>query len=118
MARANGSTSGAKGAAGRSRAVTGPAKFMGFLGGPDCGGKSSRRPGSWVLLYLGPDLRFWEIEMAAAEDSRPWPTELRLAKDRRSLTVTFEGGESYAFEAEYLRVLSPSAEVQGHSPEE
>jgi len=30
----------------------------------------------------------------------------------------FDGGESYAFEAEYLRVMSPSAEVQGHSAEE
>jgi DUF971 family protein len=63
-------------------------------------------------------LRFWEIEMAAATETRPWPTELRLAKDRRSLTVTFDSGESYALEAEYLRVSSPSAEVQGHSPEE
>ncbi|AMN41561.1 gamma-butyrobetaine hydroxylase-like domain-containing protein [Rhodoplanes sp. Z2-YC6860] len=56
--------------------------------------------------------------MAAAADTRPWPTELRLAKDRRSLTVSFDSGESYALEAEYLRVLSPSAEVQGHSPAE
>lgn len=56
--------------------------------------------------------------MAASADTRPWPTELRLAKDRRSLTVSFDGGESHALEAEYLRVLSPSAEVQGHSPDE
>ena len=47
-----------------------------------------------------------------------WPTELRLARDRRTLTVTFEGGESFALPAEYLRVKSPSAEVQGHSPDE
>ena len=56
--------------------------------------------------------------MAAAADSRPWPTELRLAKDRRSLTVSFDNGRSYELDAEYLRVLSPSAEVQGHSAEE
>ena len=49
---------------------------------------------------------------------RPWPTELRLAKDRKSLTVSFEGGESFTLAAEYLRVTSPSAEVQGHSPAE
>src|SRR5476651_1590090 len=49
---------------------------------------------------------------------RPWPTELRLAKDKKSLAVTFEGGESFALEAEYLRVMSPSAEVQGHSADE
>jgi len=47
-----------------------------------------------------------------------WPTELRLAKDRRTLTVTFDGGDSFALPAEYLRVKSPSAEVQGHSPDE
>ena len=56
--------------------------------------------------------------MAAAPDTRPWPTELRLAKDRRALTVTFDTGESFALDAEYLRVMSPSAEVQGHSPDE
>lgn len=47
-----------------------------------------------------------------------WPTELRLRKDRRVLTVSFESGESYELPAEYLRVTSPSAEVQGHSPDE
>ena len=47
-----------------------------------------------------------------------WPTELRLAKDRKVLTVAFEGGDSFALPAEYLRVKSPSAEVQGHSPDE
>jgi DUF971 family protein len=44
-----------------------------------------------------------------------WPTELRLAKDKRVLTVSFEDGKSFALPAELLRVLSPSAEVQGHS---
>ena len=52
------------------------------------------------------------------EPNRPWPTELRLAKDRKVLTVTFDGGESFALDAEYLRVVSPSAEVQGHSADE
>ena len=47
-----------------------------------------------------------------------WPTELRLAKDRKSLTIAFEDGAQHALSAEYLRVTSPSAEVQGHSPEE
>jgi len=50
--------------------------------------------------------------------ARPWPTELRLAKDRKALTVTFDTGESFALDAEYLRVESPSAEVQGHSPDQ
>jgi DUF971 family protein len=43
---------------------------------------------------------------------------LRLAKDRKTLTVTFDDGDSFALDAEYLRVVSPSAEVQGHSPDE
>jgi DUF971 family protein len=47
-----------------------------------------------------------------------WPSELRLRKDRRTLTITFVGGETYDLSAEYLRVKSPSAEVQGHSAEE
>jgi DUF971 family protein len=51
-------------------------------------------------------------------DKRPWPKELRLSKDRRTLTVAFEGGEAFALSAEYLRVKSPSAEVQGHAPDE
>jgi DUF971 family protein len=51
-------------------------------------------------------------------DPQTWPTELRLHKDRRTLTVTFEGGERFDLSAEYLRVKSPSAEVQGHSAEE
>lgn len=51
-------------------------------------------------------------------DSQAWPSELRLHKDRKTLTVTFDGGESFDLPAEYLRVKSPSAEVQGHSAEE
>ena len=47
-----------------------------------------------------------------------WPTELRLSKDRRTLRVAFDDGAAYDLRAEYLRVMSPSAEVQGHSPSE
>ena len=47
-----------------------------------------------------------------------WPTEIRLAKDKRTLHVSFEDGSAFALPAEYLRVMSPSAEVQGHSPSE
>ncbi|OWK23831.1 hypothetical protein AJ87_30610 [Rhizobium yanglingense] len=45
-----------------------------------------------------------------------WPTELRVSKDRQRLTVTFNDGQSFDLSAEMLRVLSPSAEVQGHGP--
>ncbi len=50
--------------------------------------------------------------------SERWPTELRLSKDKRSLHVAFEDGAAFDLPAEYLRVTSPSAEVQGHSPAE
>ena len=51
-------------------------------------------------------------------DAKPWPTELRLHKDRKTLTATFDNGQKFDLAAEYLRVKSPSAEVQGHSPDE
>ena len=46
----------------------------------------------------------------------PWPTELTLSADRRTLRIAFETGESHSLAAEYLRVFSPSAEVRGHGP--
>jgi DUF971 family protein len=49
---------------------------------------------------------------------RPWPTELRLSSDKTRLTVVFDSGEQFVLSAEYLRVESPSAEVQGHGPEQ
>ena len=51
-------------------------------------------------------------------DAAMWPTELRLHKDRKTLTVSFGNDQSFDLPAEYLRVKSPSAEVQGHSPDE
>ncbi len=50
--------------------------------------------------------------------SAPWPTELKLSKDRKTLNISFDSGEAFALPAEYLRVVSPSAEVQGHSAAE
>jgi len=44
-----------------------------------------------------------------------WPTELRVSQDRKTLTVAFEDGTRHELPAEMLRVMSPSAEVQGHS---
>lgn len=47
-----------------------------------------------------------------------WPVEIRLAKDRRSLSIAFDDGANFTLSAELLRVTSPSAEVQGHSEAE
>lgn len=46
------------------------------------------------------------------------PSELRVSKDRKLLTVTFPAHAPMELPAEMLRVMSPSAEVQGHSPEQ
>ncbi len=46
----------------------------------------------------------------------PWPTEIRLKQAEKLLEIDFEDGESFSLPAEYLRVESPSAEVQGHGP--
>ncbi len=46
--------------------------------------------------------------------ARPWPTELRLDSAKTNLTIAFDNGQRFTLPAEYLRVESPSAEVQGH----
>jgi DUF971 family protein len=46
------------------------------------------------------------------------PTEIRVSKDKKLLTVSFADGQKFEVEAELLRVRSPSAEVQGHSPDQ
>jgi DUF971 family protein len=46
------------------------------------------------------------------------PTELRVSKDRKTLTLSFPAHRPFELSAEFLRVVSPSAEVQGHSPEQ
>ncbi len=46
----------------------------------------------------------------------PWPVELRLKRAEKRLDIEFDDGRRLSLPAEYLRVESPSAEVQGHSP--
>jgi DUF971 family protein len=45
----------------------------------------------------------------------PPPTDLKLHRRSRELEVVFGDGMSARLSAEFLRVHSPSAEVQGHS---
>jgi DUF971 family protein len=45
-----------------------------------------------------------------------WPTELKLKQAEKRLEVSFDDGSVFTLPAEYLRVESPSAEVQGHGP--
>ena len=46
----------------------------------------------------------------------PAPTEIRLKRAEKRLDIAFDDGTRFALPAEYLRVESPSAEVQGHGP--
>jgi ATP-binding protein involved in chromosome partitioning len=57
-------------------------------------------------------------EVQVAQGARVKPPQLEISGAREALKVTFEGGASYDLSAEFLRVMSPSAEVQGHSPEQ
>ena len=49
-------------------------------------------------------------------NTAPWPEELRVFKEEGRLEIDFSDGRAYSLPAEYLRVESPSAEVQGHGP--
>jgi DUF971 family protein len=44
----------------------------------------------------------------------PWPDELRVFKEGARIDIDFSDGSKFSLPAEYLRVESPSAEVQGH----
>jgi ATP-binding protein involved in chromosome partitioning len=57
------------------------------------------------------------VEVAAAEGKRPEPPGLTPIDEGTALEVAFPG-TIYRLSAEMLRVMSPSAEVQGHSPEQ
>ena len=48
--------------------------------------------------------------------STPKPTAITLHRASRVLEVAFDDGAVFHLPAEYLRVESPSAEVQGHGP--
>ncbi len=49
--------------------------------------------------------------------NHPMPTELNLHRVSRVLEISFDDGSNFKLPAEYLRVYSPSAEVQGHGPD-
>src|SRR5258707_7206340 len=44
----------------------------------------------------------------------PRPTDIKLRTSSRVLEVSFDDGSNFELPFEYLRVCSPSAEVQGH----
>lgn len=52
----------------------------------------------------------------AIPHSDPWPRSLEYDPAAKVLRVAFDDGRTFDLPAEYLRVESPSAEVQGHGP--
>jgi len=46
----------------------------------------------------------------------PSPSAIRMHRKSRVLEVAWEDGTAFRLPCEYLRVFSPSAEVQGHGP--
>jgi ATP-binding protein involved in chromosome partitioning len=75
-------------------------------------------PGSpHAQVYRELAAKSW-TELQSAHGSRRKPPDLTVSDAKDALTVRFEGGAATTLPAELLRVMSPSAEVQGHSPEQ
>jgi DUF971 family protein len=56
--------------------------------------------------------------MAGLTAGAPAPTDLVVHRRSRVLEVAFDDGARFRIPFELLRVLSPSAEVQGHGPDQ
>ena len=54
--------------------------------------------------------------MAVMEKDTPIPVEIKLRKQSRVLEISYEDGQTYSLDFEYLRVYTPSAEARGHGP--
>jgi ATP-binding protein involved in chromosome partitioning len=68
-----------------------------------------------AAIYRELAARVWGEVLAARGMEAP---VMKLSPARDTLRVSFKDGFSYDLPAEMLRVMSPSAEVQGHSPSE
>lgn len=54
--------------------------------------------------------------MSETFGAKHWPKEIRVKQADKTLEIDFDDGRSFVYPAEFLRVESPSAEVQGHGP--
>jgi ATP-binding protein involved in chromosome partitioning len=68
-------------------------------------------------IYRDIAARAWS-ELNGGTGARIEPPRLETASGGAELTVAFAGAKPFTLSAEMLRVMSPSAEVQGHSPEQ
>jgi ATP-binding protein involved in chromosome partitioning len=66
-------------------------------------------------VYRDIAARAWG-ELQGSSEARIKPPTLAINPNKSELHVGFEGAEAFTLSAEMLRVMSPSAEVQGHSP--
>jgi ATP-binding protein involved in chromosome partitioning len=73
--------------------------------------------GPHARIYRDIATKAWEVLQGGA-DARVKPPKLDIAAGGSELSVAFEGAKPFTLSAEMLRVMSPSAEVQGHSPEQ
>jgi ATP-binding protein involved in chromosome partitioning len=73
--------------------------------------------GPHARIYRDIAAKAWEALRGGA-DARVQPPTLAPSPDRSELHVGFPGEDTFTLSAEMLRVMSPSAEVQGHSPEQ
>lgn len=54
--------------------------------------------------------------MAGLSASTPIPTEIEIRSQSKVIEIAFSNGDKFSYSFEFLRVNSPSAEVQGHGP--
>jgi ATP-binding protein involved in chromosome partitioning len=78
---------------------------------------ASRPDGAHAGIYREIATRVWE-QLQAGEKAEASSPSLEVGADRSELIVAFPGAKPFTLPAEMLRVLSPSAEVQGHSPDQ
>ena len=73
--------------------------------------------GPHAQIYRDIATKAW-AELNASSDTRIQPPTLAVSPDKSELHVGFAGEKTFTLSAEMLRVMSPSAEVQGHSPDQ
>jgi ATP-binding protein involved in chromosome partitioning len=78
---------------------------------------ASRPESVEARIYRDIAARAWD-ELQKGGDAHLKPPKLDIGRGGSELSVAFEGAKAFALSAEMLRVMSPSAEVQGHSPDQ
>jgi ATP-binding protein involved in chromosome partitioning len=78
---------------------------------------ASSPDGPHAQIYRDIAAKAWS-ELQENTGSRLGPPKLEIGGSGASLQVAFEGAKPFSITAEMLRVMSPSAEVQGHSPDQ